>query len=96
MIKSNPIIKQKGEGDTLLRQCVSLFSIDHALVLYLNPSDTAPHIIEGIRQAAANSKKNPRFEVIDNKYLRQMYKEYVKKEKEEIKYKQMMREFKLE
>jgi len=66
----------------LFRQCVSLFSIDHALVIYLNPCETAPFIIEKIKKAASNSKTNPRFEVIDNKYIRQIYSEYLEKEKE--------------
>ena len=78
VIKATPIMKQIGEGDVLYRQCVSLFSVDHALVLYLNPCETAPFVIEEIKHAASNSKTNPRFEVIDHKYIRQMYREYSK------------------
>lgn len=80
VIKASPITKLAGEGDVLYRQCGSLFSIDHALVLYLNPCETAPFVIEEIRKAASNSAKNPRFEVIDHKYIRQMYKEYLRRE----------------
>lgn len=80
VIKADPISRQRGEGDVLYRQCGSLFSIDHALVLYLNPCETAPFVIEEIRRAASNSTKNPRFEVIDRKYIRQMYKEYLRRE----------------
>ena len=80
VIKADPIKKLAGEGDVLYRQCGSLFSIDHALVLYLNPCETAPFVIEEIRKAASNSKKNPRFEVIDHKYIRQIYKEYLRRE----------------
>ncbi|MGD0996188.1 MAG: hypothetical protein ABR909_11775 [Candidatus Bathyarchaeia archaeon] len=79
VIKATPILKQIGEGDVLFRQCVSLFSSDHALVLYLNPFQTAPSVIENIKQAASDSKKNPRFEVIDQKYIRQIYREYATK-----------------
>ena len=82
VLKATPITKQIGEGDVLFRQCVSLFSIDHALVIYLNPCETAPFIIEKIKKTASNSKTNPRFEVIDNKYIRQIYSEYLEKEKE--------------
>ncbi|MCW3985294.1 MAG: hypothetical protein NWE91_02650 [Candidatus Bathyarchaeota archaeon] len=80
VIKADPISRQRGEGDVLYRQCGSLFSIDHALVLYLNPCETAPFVIEEIRRVASNSAKNPRFEVIDQKYIRQMYKEYLRRE----------------
>ncbi len=78
VVKAAPITKLAGEGNVLYRQCGSLFSIDHALVLYLNPYETAPFVIEEIRKAASNSRKNPRFEVIDHKYIRQMYKEYLR------------------
>lgn len=73
VVKAEEIQKQTGEGDVLFRQCVSLFSVDHALILYLNPFDTAPIVIEGIKKAASASKTNPRFEVIDAKYVRQIY-----------------------
>ena len=79
VVKSSPIPRQIGEGDVLFRQCSDLFSIDHALVLYLNPFETAPFVIEKIRKAASISSKNPRFEIIDQKYIRQMYKEYLRK-----------------
>lgn len=86
VIKANPIPTLTGEGDVLYRQCGSLFSIDHALVLYLNPCETAPFVIEEIRKAASNSIKNPRFEVIDHKYIRQMHKEYLRREEVNQKY----------
>lgn len=76
VLKANPIQKQTGEGDVLFRQCVSLFSTDHALVIYFNQHETAPIVIEGIRKAASTSKTNPRFEVIEHKYIRQIYKKY--------------------
>jgi len=79
IIKATPIKQLTGEGDVLYRQCGSLFSIDHALVLYLNPCETAPFVIEEIRKAASNSTKNPRFEVVDRKYIRQIYEEYLRK-----------------
>lgn len=78
VVKAQEILKQTGEGDVLFRQCVSLFSVDHALILYLNPFETAPVVIEAIKKAAAASKTNPRFEVIDQKYVRQIYQKYLK------------------
>jgi hypothetical protein len=78
VVKAEEIAKQTGEGDVLYRQCVQLFSVDHALVLYLNPFDTAPIVIEAIKKAASTSKTNPVFEIIDQKYVRQIYREYVK------------------
>lgn len=80
VVKATSITRMTGEGDVLYRQCGSLFSIDHALVFYLNPCETAPFVIEEIRKLASNSIKNPRFEVIDQKYIRQIYKEYLKSE----------------
>jgi len=80
VIKATPIAKMTGEGDVLFRQCCSLFSIDHALVLYLNSFETAPTVIEEIKKVASNSIKNPRFEVIDHKYIRQIYKKYLRSE----------------
>ena len=80
VVKATPITKLSGEGDVLYRQCGSLFSIDHALVIYLNPCETAPFVIEEIRKEASNSARNPRFEVIDHKYVRQMYKEYLSRD----------------
>ena len=83
VIKANPIMKQRGEGDILFRQCVSLFSTDHALVIYFNSHETAPIVIESIRKAAASmSKTNPRFEVIEPKYIRQIYNRYISDEEE--------------
>lgn len=77
VIKANPIHRQRGEGDILFRQCVSLFSTDHALVIYFNPHETMPAVIEPIRRVATSmSKTNPRFEVIEHKYIRQIYSEY--------------------
>lgn len=76
VMKADEIQRQRGEGDVLYRQCVSLFSTPYALVLYLNPYGTAPVVIEGIKKAAANSNSNSRFEVIDSKYVRQIYKKY--------------------
>jgi hypothetical protein len=78
VVKAEEITKQTGEGDVLFRQCCSLFSVDHALVLYLNAFDTAPSVIESIRRAASASRSNPSFEVIDKKYIRQIYKKYLK------------------
>ena len=46
VMKADPITRQIGEGDVLFRQCVSLFSKPYALVLYLNPYETAPFVIE--------------------------------------------------
>lgn len=77
ILKAEPITTSKGGGDNLFRQCVSLFSNDHALVLYLNPHETAPFIIERIRKAASSNSNNPRFEVVDKKYIRQIYKRYL-------------------
>jgi len=76
VIKANPITQQRGEGDVLYRQCTQLFSNDHALVLYLNPCDTSPAVIERIRTQANSMTTNPRFEIIDKKYIRQIYKMY--------------------
>ena len=76
VIKANPITQQRGEGDVLYRQCSDLFSNNHALILYWNPYDTAPMVIERIRRLAASMRTNPRFEVIDKKYIRQVYKQY--------------------
>lgn len=76
VIKANPITQQRGEGDVLYRQCTQLFSNDHALVLYLNPHDTAPAVIEKIRTQANSMATNPRFEVVDKKYIRQIYRRY--------------------
>lgn len=72
-----------GKGDVLYRQCVSLFSVDHALVLYLNLFDTAPIVIEEIKKAALTSKTNPVFEIIDQKYVRQIYRKYLRDEQAE-------------
>jgi len=76
VIKAISITRQRGEGDVLYRQCTQLFSNDHALVLYLNPCDTFPAVIEKIRTQANSMTTNPRFEVIDKKYIRQIYKRY--------------------
>lgn len=83
VVKTEEIPKQVGEGDVLYRQCVSLFSVDHALVLYLNLFDTAPIVIEEIKKVASTSKTNPVFEIIDQKYVRQIYREYIKGEQAE-------------
>jgi hypothetical protein len=80
VVKAEPITKLTGEGDILYRQCASLFSIDHALVLYLNPFETAPNVIEEIKKASSNSRKNPRFEIIDQKFIRQIYRKYLEDE----------------
>lgn len=77
VVKAEDILKQRDEGDILFRQCVNLFSVEHALVLYLNPYNTAPIVIEEIKKAASASKTDPRFEVIDPKYIRQIYKYYL-------------------
>lgn len=79
VIKANPITRQRGEGDVLYRQCTKLFSNDHALVIYWNPHDTAPAVIERIREVAASMSTNPRFEIIDKKYIRQIYKEVMER-----------------
>lgn len=76
VIKANPITRQRGEGDVLYRQCTELFSNDHALVIYWNTHDTAPTVIERIREAAASMRTNPRFEIIDKKYIRQIHRQY--------------------
>ncbi|WXG40448.1 MAG: hypothetical protein WED07_06475 [Candidatus Freyarchaeum deiterrae] len=76
VVKAEPIMKQRGEGDILYRQCSSLFSNDNASIFYLNPHETAFSVIEGIKKAASVSIKNPQFEVIDHKYIRQIYKKY--------------------
>jgi hypothetical protein len=86
VIKSNSITSQRGEGDILYRQCTQLFNGDHALVLYWNPSDTHPSVIETIRKNASSIRTNPRFEVVDKKYIRQVYSYYMQNfgnEKEE-------------
>jgi len=77
VIKSNSITSQRGEGDILYRQCTQLFSSDHALVLYWNPSDTHPSVIENIKKIASSIRTNPRFEVVDKKYIRQVYNYYI-------------------
>ena len=77
VIKSNDITSQRGEGDVLYRQCTQLFNSDHALVLYWNPSDTHPSVIENIRKIASSIRTNPRFEVVDKKYIRQVYSYYI-------------------
>ena len=76
VIKAKQIGGQRDEGDVLYRQCTVLFNTDHALVFYLNQYDTAPHVIQGIREIASRMTTNPRFEVIDKKYIRQIYKYY--------------------
>lgn len=76
VIKAKPIKSFAKDGNALIRQCIDLFSHDYALVLYLNPHGTAPHVIEYIRDAAARSRTNPRFGVVDPKYIRQIYKKY--------------------
>jgi hypothetical protein len=81
VMKASEISKQTGEGDVLYRQCGSLFSIEHALVLYLNPFDTAPVVIEAIKKLAATSTANPRFEVINSNFIRQIYKKYLEMDK---------------
>jgi len=81
VVKAEEIAHQTGEGDVLFRQCVTLFSVDHALVLYLNPFETAPTVIENIKKAASSSKNNPVFEVIDQKYVRQLIRKYLHDEK---------------
>jgi hypothetical protein len=82
VMKADRITKQIGEGDVLFRQCVLLFSKPYALVLYLNPYETAPFVIENIRIAAENSSQNPRFGVINGKYVRQLYAEYKRREED--------------
>jgi hypothetical protein len=77
VIKSKDITGQRGEGDVLYRQCTQLFSNDHALVLYWNPSDTHPSVIENIKKNASAIRTNPRFEVVDKKYIRQVYSYYI-------------------
>lgn len=79
VIKSNNITSQRGEGDVLYRQCTQLFNSDHALILYWNPLDTHPSVIDNIRKIASSMNTNPRFEVVDKKYMRQIYKYYVNK-----------------
>jgi hypothetical protein len=78
VIKATPITKRIGEGDILFRQCVTLFSSDHALIFYLNPCVTTPMVIQEIKKIATDSKNNPRFEIIDHKYIRQIFKQYTK------------------
>jgi hypothetical protein len=80
VVKAEEISKFAGPGDVLYRQCVSLFTIDHALVLYLNPFETAPAVIEEIRKAASISRTSPVFEIINPKFVRQIYREYLRRE----------------
>jgi len=75
VIKARPITGVK-EGDTLFRQCVKLFSRDHALVFYWNAHKTHPSVLEEIRKTAASMKTKPQFIVVDSKYIRQVYKRY--------------------
>ncbi len=77
VVKAEPITNRTNGGDVLFHQCVKLFSKDNALILYLNPKETAPFIIEEIRTAAATSTKKPRFEVIDQKFIRQILRRYI-------------------
>jgi len=89
VIKAKEITKQRGEGDVLHRQCTQLFKNDHALVIYWNTFDTHPSVIEKIRDIASSMETNPRFEVIDKEYIRQVYKQYsqntkVNEEKDDI------------
>ena len=79
VIKAEAITKQRGEGDVLYRQCTTLLSNDHALILYWNPFDTAPMVVENIRKIASSMSTNSRFEVVDKKYVRQIYKSYKSK-----------------
>jgi len=76
VIKSENIMAQR-KGEILYRQCTQLFNNDHALVLYWNPLDTHPSVIENIRKISTSMKTNPRFEVVDKKYIRQIYKYYI-------------------
>lgn len=84
VIKAEPITKQRGEGDVLHRQCTTLLSNDHALVLYWNPFDTAPMVVENIRKIASSMSTNSRFEVVDKKYVRQIYKSYKSKYSKDV------------
>jgi hypothetical protein len=79
VIKAKPLTKQRGEGDILYRQCVQLFNRPYALVLYWNPHFTNPTIIEKIREAENNMKTNPRFEVVDKRFIQQIYNYYKNK-----------------
>ncbi|MFX1286705.1 MAG: hypothetical protein ACFFB5_23915 [Promethearchaeota archaeon] len=76
VIKSGKIDRQRGEGDVLFRQCVSLFNTDYALVFYLNPHYTAPMVIEPIRRTCTNMQTNPIFFVIERNYIFQIYAYY--------------------
>ncbi|MDO9592559.1 MAG: hypothetical protein Q7I98_05110 [Erysipelotrichaceae bacterium] len=76
IVKAESIKTAKGGGDNLFRECTSLFSNDHALVLYLNPHETAPHIIEEIKKNCSRSVTKPRFEIIPHDYIRQIYRKY--------------------
>jgi hypothetical protein len=88
VIKSQNIASQRKEGDILYRQCTQLFNNDHALVLYWNPLDTHPSVIENIRRISRSMKTNPRFEVVDKniyvKYINIISKN-LKAEKERLK-----------
>ncbi len=76
VLKANKITKQRGEGDVLFRQCAKLFSKDHALVFYLNSEHTEPSVLEEIKNAEKASSHSPKFLIIDNKYINQIYKHY--------------------
>lgn len=79
VIKAEDITKQTGEGDRLYRQTTLLFNQVHALVFYLNPKNTASAVIENIKKSAGSSSNNPKFVIIDKKYISQIYKEYKEK-----------------
>ncbi len=75
VIKAQPI-ERPTEGDTLLRQCVDLFKSENALVFYLNPHYTHPHVVKKIREQAEIAETDPEFIVIPNYHLRQIYNYY--------------------
>ena len=77
IIKSENIGGLKGTGDTLYRQCTKLFSNKFSLVFYVNPKRTHPMVIEHIRRIEAQMITNPKFIILDKKYLRQIYRYYL-------------------
>lgn len=79
VIKAKDIKKQLGEGDVLYRQCTKLFNQDYALIFYLNPNYTDPNIIENIKKIEQSSIHKPKFVVIPNNYLNQIYSKYMEK-----------------
>jgi hypothetical protein len=74
VIKARPVNGK--EGDRLFRQCVKLFSSDHALVFYWNPHETAPSVLKEIREAAASATTKPQFMIVPSECIRQVLRKY--------------------